>query len=239
VAFTSSTIHGAVGTPADVMAQASYLCIFPSLLAMKFGAALRRPDEALEGTRIDEATSLYNKAGFVAHGDAMLARRGRRAVSVAVFDCADLLEVRNIYGSRMARKLTDRIVRKLSALVAGRGFAARTGPAEFTVVVWGSREKALAAIQRTLGNPSRIELDAGDSEIVLVPWFQVESAGPDIAGVEELYRDLRRDISDMADQEQRHQHHVQRERERHSRPMGVTAVPAHLAPTMPAPLVIS
>lgn len=240
LAFTAVAMLGGGAGLSETMVQATYLCVFPSLLAMKFGASLRRPDETLEGARIDASTALYNKAGFLAHGDEMLAasRRNRRPMSVAVFDCADLIEVRSIYGSRIARKLMERTVRKLGSITVGRGFAARTGPAEFTVVVWGGREKALAAIQRALGNPTRIELDAGDSEIVMVPWFQVEAAGPDIANIEDLYLDLRRDIADMANREQRHQNHVQRERERHSRPMGVYAVPA-VAPTLPAPLVIS
>jgi predicted signal transduction protein with EAL and GGDEF domain len=240
LAFTATALLDGGAALTETFVQAAYLCVFPSLLAMKFGVAMRRADEALESGRIDAPTSLYNKAGFLAHGEEMLAasRRERRSMSVAVFDCADLIEVRSIYGSRIARKLTERIVRKLSGISAGRGFAARTGPAEFTVVVWGGREKALKAIERALGNPMRIELDAGDSEIVLVPWFQVEAAGADVANVEDLYLDLRRDIADMASREQRHQNHVQRERERHSRPMGVQAVPA-LAPTLPAPLVIS
>jgi GGDEF domain-containing protein len=239
-AFTMATLIAGGSGASETLVQAGYLCVFSTLLAMKFGAAMRRADEMLESGRIDAPTALYNKDGFLAHGEEMLAasRRERRPMSVAVFDCADLIEVRSIYGSRIARKLTDRIVRKLSSIAAGRGFAARTGPAEFTVVVRGGREKTLAAIQRALGNPMRIELDAGDSEIVLVPWFQVEAAGPDVANVEDLYLDLRRDIAEMATREQRHQNHVQRERERHSRPMGVQAVPT-LAPTLPAPLVIS
>jgi GGDEF domain-containing protein len=212
--------------PADLAAQAGYLCIFPSLLAMKFGAAMRRPEQVLESERIDAGTGLYNMAGFMAHGNEMLARahRDKRLLSVAVFDCSDLVEVRDIYGSRTARKLMAGLVGKLTRLTAGRGLAARTGPTEFTVVVWGGREKALARIERVLGNPMRIELDAGDSEIVLVPWFQAEAAGLGVGCVEELYQDLRRDISEMAERQQRHVDQVQRERERHSQPMGIGPV---------------
>lgn len=251
VEFTMVCLLTGNGTaPAELMAQASYLCIFPALLAMKFGAVMRRPDEILEAGRIDGSTALYNKAGFTAHGGEMLAEsvRGRRPLSIAVFDCSDLLEVRSIYGSRIARKLLDRIVGKLTKLAGTGGLAARTGAAEFTVVLPMGHEKALAAIERALGNPMRFELDAGDSEIVLVPWFQVEAAGTDTDSVETLYQDLRREIADMAQREQRHQYHCQRERERHSRPMGIAsmpgelgrdAVPTHLAATVPAHLVIS
>ena len=239
---------------ADLLAQGGFLAIFPLLLAMKFGAVMRRPDETLENGRIDGSTAMYNGEGFAAHGDEMLAacKRDGRPLSVVVFDCADLLEVRAIYGSRIARKLIERIARKLSVLSADRGLAARTGPAEFSVVLPGmSREKALAAIQRVLGNPMRIELDAGDSEIVLVPGFLVETAGSDTASVEELHGELRRELARLQQNEQRRQNYLQRERERHSRPMGIVTLPPAdpaetpkaarparpaLAPTLPTPI---
>lgn len=255
VEFAVGSAQAANPAPgADLLAQAGFLCVFPLLLAMKFGAVMRRPDETLESARIDSATALYNHAGFVAHGDEMLAasRGDGRPLSVVVFDCPDLLEVRAIYGSSMARKLMARIVRKLGALTADRGLAARTGATEFTVVLPGmGREKALAAIQRVLGNPMRIELDAGDSEIVLVPDFLVETAGSDTASVEGLHAELRRELARQHDREQRRQHRMTRERERHSRPMGLVAlsdtgaqkaqrpVRAALAPTMSAPLVVT
>ena len=223
---------------ADLFAQAGFLAIFPLLLAMRFGAVMRRPDEALESGRIDSGSALYNQAGFAAHGDEMLAgcRRDGKALTVAVFDCADLLEVRAIYGSGIARTLVERIVRKLGALASDRGLAARTGPAEFTVVLPGmSRDKALAAIQRVLGNPMRIELDAGDSEIVLVPGFLVQTAGSDTASVVELHAELRRGLVRLQETEQRRQHQLQRERERHSRPSALRTVAGN-APAIRGPL---
>ncbi len=171
-------------------------------------------------------------AGFAALGDEMLAscRQGGRALTVAVFDCADLLEVRSIYGSAISRKLTSRIVRKLTAVCGDAGLAARTGPAEFTLVLPGAtHEKALAAIQRVLGNPMRIELDAGDSEIVLVPGFLLQTVGGETGSVTQLHADLRRELARLHAQEERRQHHMQRERERHSRPMGISSLPAQAA----------
>jgi GGDEF domain-containing protein len=231
--FAVGSLQAANPAPAaDLLAQGGFLCIFPLLLAMKFGTVMRRPDEALENGRIDNSTALYNMAGFAAHGDELLAacRRDGRPVSVAVFDCADLLEVRTIYGSRIARKLLARIVRKLTALTADRGFAARTGPAEFTVVLPGlNRDKTLAAIQRVLGSPTRIELDAGDSEIVLVPGFLIETAGSDATSVQELHGELRLELARLQEEEARRHHHMQRERERHSRPMGLAVLPEQRA----------
>jgi len=225
IEFAVASLQAPEAAPAaELMAQGGFLAIFPLLLAMKFGAVMRQPDETLENARIDSSTGLYNRAGFAAHGDEMLAdcQRDGRPLTVAVFDCADLMEVRAIYGNRTARKLAARIARKLSALSVDCGLAARTGPAEFSVVLPGmSREKALAAIHRVLGNPGRIELDAGHSEVVLVPGFLVETAGADTESVEELHGELRRELALQQDYEQRRQHHMQRERERHSRPMRI------------------
>jgi len=253
-AFTMSFLQAPTISAAEFMAHAGSLCIFPLLLAMRFGSVMRGPDEALESGRIDSSTELYNMAGFEVHGGELLAacRRENRPLSVAVFDCADLLEVRTIYGSRITRKLIERITGKLMALCADQGLAARTGPAEFTVVLPGmNREKSLAAIGRVLGTPMRIELDAGDSEIVLVPSFLVETAGPDAAGVQDIYQELRRELTKIEQLEQRRQHYLQRERERHSRPMGMVSLPpaaptkpkkpmrAPLVATMPAPLAVN
>lgn len=226
-------------SPVELLAQGAFLGVFPLMLAMKFGSVMRRPDEALENGRVDSSTALYNMQGLKELGDEMLsaAQRDHRPVAVAVFDCADLLEVRTIYGSRIARKLLARIVRKLMSVTADRGLAARTGPAEFTVVLPGmTREKALAAIQKVLGNPSRIELDAGDSEIVLVPSFLIEASATDTESIDELYRDLRRELLQISQDEQRRHHHMRRERERHSRPMPLHSQPSPEQATRPASL---
>jgi diguanylate cyclase (GGDEF)-like protein len=250
LAFTLSFVQGPLpGSLAEFMAHAGFLCIFPLLLAMRFGAVMRAPDDVLEHERIDNSTELYNKTGFTVHGDDLLAacRRDNRPLSVAVFDCADLLEVRSIYGSRVARKLIARIAGKLNSLSGDHGLAARTGPAEFSVVLPGmAREKALAAIARVLGSPLRIELDAGDSEIVLVPNFLVERAGADTGSVDEIHQELQRELAQIGDQQQRRCQYLQRERERHSRPM-IDALDSEspktrgthvdIARTMPAPLV--
>lgn len=210
----------------QLIGQGGFLAIFPLFLTMKFGAVMRRPDDTLENGRIDGSTALYNQAGFAAYGNEMLAECNGdgEPLSVAVFDCRDLLEVRAIYGNRMARRLADRIVCKLSDLSVEHGLAARTGSAEFSVVLPGmGRERALAAIHRVLGNPLRIEMDAGDSEIVLVPGFMVETVEINTTSVEELQGELRSELAWQQEQEQRRQHHMKRERHHHSRLMDVQA----------------
>jgi len=236
----------ALGSPSEFMVRAGFLCIFSLLLAMRFGAALRAPDEALETGRIDGSTSLYNMAGLMAHGNCLLAacHRDKRPLTVAVFDCADLIEVREIYGSRIARKLMERTVSKFNILCADHGLAARTGPAEFTVVLPGAdREKALAAIARVLGSPTRIELDAGDSEIVMVPGYRVRTAADTESCVAQVHQELRHELTQIEHTEQLRRRYLQRERESHSKPAGLRATGAapspHDASTMPAPLVIS
>ncbi|MEP6790867.1 MAG: GGDEF domain-containing protein [Ramlibacter sp.] len=222
------------------------------LMAMKLGAVVRRSTDEREG-RIDRCTGLHNRAGLLAHGDELLdaCRREQRGLSMAVIDCSDLLEVRAIYGNQVSRKLLERIVRKLEAAAGERGFAARTGVAEFTLVLPMSRDKARHAIRRVLGNPARIELDAGDSEIVLVPDIVVESASPETKSTSVLYQALSLDLAHMKENEQRRQHYLQRERERHSRPMSLPfaqdsrprrtprSVSMAQAATMPAPLQMS
>jgi GGDEF domain-containing protein len=237
--FTIGSVETLSLSAADLLAKGAFLCIFPLLLAMKFGAVMRRPDEVLESGRVDAGTGLYNKAGFSAHGAEMLAeaRRENRPLAVAVFDCADLLEVRTIYGGRMARKLMGRIVSKLTSLAADRGLAARTGPAEFTVVLPAmGRDKALAAIQRVLGKPTRIELEAGDSEIVLVPNFVVDAIGTDTTAIEGIYEDLRAELSQIGRDDESRKTSLRRERERHSRPMPLHSQPSPAEATRPVSL---
>jgi GGDEF domain-containing protein len=232
---------------ADLAVSGGFLAVFPLLLAVKFGAMMRQPDEALEEGRIDGSTSLFNKAGLLAYGEDLLAacRGERRPLSMAVFDCADLLEVRSIYGRQVSRKLMARTARKFAALAGDRGIAARTGPAQFTVVFPGlGRDKALQAIERVLGHPPRIEYDAGDSEIVLVPEYKVEGAC-DATSLQDLYRRLGEALADTREFEQRRRAWLQRRRERHSRPMELHAAPGQpccdagprrAAATLPVPL---
>jgi GGDEF domain-containing protein len=178
---------------------------------------------------VDSHTALPNYDGLRERGDALLetCRRAGKPLAVAVFDCADVLEVRAIYGNDVARQLTRRVVRRLSASVTPGGFAARTGPAEFALVLPGlGRAQALAHIQRVLGKTAQFELDMGGNEIVIAPDYLVESGSSDLASVVELHEELRREISRRQAAEQDRHHRMQRERERHSRPMGLAPMPA-------------
>jgi GGDEF domain-containing protein len=178
--------------------------------------------DTFQPQHIDPGTALLNGAGFRWHGDRALesSRDADRALAIVVFDCSDLLEIREIYGSRISRMVMERMVAKLRAATPAAGFAARTGQAEFTIVMPGCKaQKALRKIQRVFGCPARVEMDAADSEIVMIPDFRVDIAGTDTGNIDELRAELGRDIGRARKAEERRQRHLQRERESHSRPM--------------------
>lgn len=170
--------------------------------------------------------SLLNMGGLAAEGNRRLAdcRRAGKPLTVAVFDFPDLLEVRAIYGNAVFARLRVEVVHALEAMAGRRGVAARMGPARFAVVLPGQdRERALEVIARVLGSPSRIEYDAADSEIVLVPEFLVETVPAHASSVPTVCRGLGAEIDRMRDLQARREHHMQRDRERHSRPFALPA----------------
>lgn len=213
------------------------------------GDWMRRVDARLEAHCIDPATRLCTLPGLLSYGEELLASRSQPAATLAVFDCSDLLEVRRIYGNRIARILIVRLAGKLAEIAGERGLAARTGPAEFAVLLPGTgRERAVQAVQQVLGTPSRIEYEAGHSEIVLVPEVLLGQAGEDEDNLAALHRLLSRKLAQAREHEAQRRRYLRRERERHSRPMPLAAAkraaapaPAtrpELPPTMPLPLPV-
>jgi GGDEF domain-containing protein len=181
---------------------------------------MQRLVRPISGDATDRSTGLYNRAGlFAAARDAIHRRAADAPVGMVVLEFTDLREVYQIYGSAIARKVVARIIRRLKVLQGSRGFTGRTGQSQFTVVLPGStQEEAMKQVQRALGKPARVEFDAGDSEIVLVPHVLVDSAEPGTA-VHELYRDMSLELSQIQKNEMRRLHWLASERERHSRPM--------------------
>jgi GGDEF domain-containing protein len=222
--FTLAALWLGHDTLSSLAARGAFLLILPMLLAMQLGVMLRRCAERVESARRDSSTGLYNRVGIMMHGNILLAscRKHRRELTLAVFDCNDLVEARTVYGKRVSRKLIAGIVRKLTLLAADQGVAARTGPTQFAVALPMSRDKAVHAIERLLGNPCRFELEGGEGEVVLVPNLMVES----IAGagtLERLFAAMCRGLARIQEEEARRQRYLQRERERHSRPMPLQA----------------
>jgi diguanylate cyclase (GGDEF)-like protein len=168
----------------------------------------------------DRSTGLYNRAGlFAAANEALRLRAAGAPVSMLVLDFGDLREVYEIYGKAVAQEVLTRIVRGVRAVAGVRGYAGRMGPAQFAVVLPGARpEKTLRIVQRALAMPARVEFDAGDSEIVLVPELLVDMAEPGAESIQPLYREMCHEIARMQKSVQRHEHRLASERERHSRP---------------------
>ncbi|MES2937949.1 MAG: diguanylate cyclase [Pseudomonadota bacterium] len=189
---------------------------------------------------LDEATQLYNPRGLAERGGEILriARAEKRPVSLVVLDFNDMVEVRHIYGREISCKLLARVVRKLEAIAGRHGIAARMDKAQFAVVLPGmDRERAQAAVHRVLGRPCRVEFDAGDSEIVLVPDVMAETAAPDVETIDELHAEVLHGLLEMRAGELRRQHYLQRERERHSRPMGLPpALDGHASGALARPV---
>jgi GGDEF domain-containing protein len=181
---------------------------------------LLQPVRPVSSHARDHSTGLYNRAGlFFAARDAIHRRAADAPVGMVVLEFADLREVYQIYGSTIARKVVARIVRRLKVMQGSRGFAGRTGPSQFTVILPGStQEHVMKQVERALGTPARVEFDAGDSEIVLVPHLLMDSAEPG-ATVQDLYREMSLELSEIQKNEMRRLHWLTSQRERHSRPM--------------------
>lgn len=196
----------------------------------------------------DDASGLYNCAGLMASGGALLdeARCADRALGLIVFDFNDMPEVRAIYGTRIANALGQQIVKKLKAIAGVQGLVARTGRTQFAVLLPGhGRERALKAVQRVLGHPARVELDSHGEEIVLVPDLAADNIAPGDELIAQLHGEMLRELAQQRVDEDRRCHYLQRERERHSRPMHLVSLPpqgavplARHAKTVPMPLSV-
>lgn len=196
----STAVLGDVGA-AD-LAQAGFLLVFPLVLSMPFGEAMRKPDEQMEQGRVDSSTGLLNREGLMTHGDVLLreCRREKRPATIAVFGCEDLVAARETFGRKAGHKLLQELVSRLQAIAGSRGLVARTGPAEFTLMLPAlNRDKALQAIARQLGNPLRVELLVNGDEVVIAPVLVVETVGAAEASIEGACADLCADLRRIQD----------------------------------------
>lgn len=173
---------------------------------------------------VDPGTGLFNRAGlFAAAHRAIRDRQAGVPVAIVVLDFADLREVCDIYGMPIARKVVAKAVRRLRTVAGWHGLVGRTGPSQFTVVLPGATEdKAMRMVRRGLGKPARVEFDAGDSEIVLVPDLLVDVLEPGADKVQDVYREMSQELARTQRDERRRLNWLASERERHSRPMSMT-----------------
>lgn len=182
---------------------------------------LARPFRVIPAAALDQSTGVYNRSGlFAAAEEAVRVRPEGTPVSVVVVECSDLRELYQVYGKTISRKVAGRVVRRLRMMAGLDGLVGRTGPTEFTVVMPGATEdKAIRNLQRVLGKPARVEFDAGDSEIVLVPDLLVDSVDTGCETVQARQRAMSRELARILRNERRRLDFLTSERERHSQPM--------------------
>ncbi|MBX3659294.1 MAG: diguanylate cyclase [Ramlibacter sp.] len=201
------------------------------------GSLLRRPAGQTAKDQCDASTGLYNQPGFLVEGDRTLAAcaRAHQPASLVVFDCADLHELRALYGAVISRRVMARLIARLTDIAGERGLVARTAPTEFALLLPGAgRDKAIAAIRRVLGRSGCVEYDGGDSEIVVVPDFLVEVVCQDDGLLGAALVRMRRDLRQRRSHEAHRQQYLTRERERHSRPANLMPhSPMREQPAMP------
>lgn len=209
--FEPTTVEQGTGLlPAPTHAHAGARSLWGGLRRLLGRGALRWRDGQ---------TALLSRHGLIERGETRLLESRHVGAALAVFDFRDLLELRGIYGDAVASDVQQRLVAKLQRLAGRTGLAARTGPAQFAVLLPGlDREQAIDAAHRVLGCPCRIEHELPDDDLVLVPEVVVDVCVAAPGAVRTLYGRLSVTLARHRDAEERRRLHLRRERERLVRP---------------------
>jgi diguanylate cyclase (GGDEF)-like protein len=205
--------------------ESALFAALASLFALSRAAAEHGRLLAARGW-VDAATGMCNRHGLAALGEGLLqrARARRRPVSLLVLDFAELAEVRALYGRAAAEQVLLRVAGRVESIAGPRGLAARTGQAQFAVLLPGlSRAGAMERLNRILGNPGRIEVEVARDEVVLVPEVLAEMAAADLESVDELFCEMATQVALQRDFERRRHQWLRREGRRHSRPAPLAA----------------
>lgn len=227
----SSQARPGRATAASLLAPAAaFLSSLPVLSLRRIVGLVPVP-----GARTDGSTGLPNESRMLKLGEDLLARArtADQAFTVAIFDFADLVEARSIYGAEVRDLLLHKLVRELRAVVGRTGVAGRTGKTEFTLVFPGLElDEAHDAIRAALGRPACVEFEIGGDEIMLVPDILVQDAGTEAFGhsFARWHARARATLKAQQNREILRRRRIQRDRERHSRPMPVFYDPAGRAP---------
>lgn len=154
-----------------------------------------RPKTAISA---EQKKWLRDKQAMLVAGNEMLGRcrRDNQPLSVVVFSVDNLPQLKSVFGRDVARQFVSKALARLSGMATEKGLAARTGATVFTVLLPGlGHDRAVALVHETLGNPCRIELNAGENDAVLVPVFMVKTVNKETASIEDVYQAMRRNIS--------------------------------------------
>lgn len=166
-----------------------------------------------------------NLAAQFAAADRLLSRADEEGcpVTVLVLELNDLPEVEYLFGARLAKHAVAKTSTKLRQ-VAGRG--GTTLPIDSVtsaVILPGVESKdVLERMQAQFGKPCCLELDDEAEDVVLVPDFALQTVDGPAPSFERLVAALRRQIEDARSSTQRREDYLKRERESHTRPMGLT-----------------
>ena len=132
---------------------------------------------ALRPCRSSASSRAADRAGTDAvFGAARAMLAGTRPCTMLMFQLGDLPELECVFGTRAAREALAGMEGRLARLAGRNGFAARTAPTLFTVVLpIGTPENALAAARVVFGRTCCLELQVGGDEIMLVPDLAVHA----------------------------------------------------------------
>lgn len=116
-------------------------------------------------------------ASMLAAGEKMLvnARRLDRPLSVLVLHLPDLPEVELVFGSDAAGQVMDVVMTHLMNIAKANGFASRTAPDMFTLLMPVQAEVVVTAIHARLGKPCCIDFELDGQEILVVPEVMVRT----------------------------------------------------------------
>ncbi len=189
-ALASWMVPAAGGWPV-ALASAGAL-IATSVLSLNFGRSLRQSDEQSESALRDGRTMLYNESGFFIHGAVLLdeARRAGKPFSMVLLSGADLRDIPELLGRKVANDLFNQAVQAIGS-IPGDGIAARVDAVEFALLLPGvPGERAAVLVKQRLGDPPQLLVHIEGKPIVIVLDMAIAQAREKGQSIEELYDSL-------------------------------------------------
>jgi hypothetical protein len=127
---------------------------------------------------MQEVRPMKQDSSGLASLEKALAGCDTRHVSLVLLHIEDLTELRIVCGSAVFRTAVETIHHVLGRAARGHGFAARTGPTDYSLVLPELyKREAQALVNAQMGRPPRFEFDAEGEEFVLVPEVAVDLLG--------------------------------------------------------------
>ena len=150
-----------------------------------------RPGPAAPSTEeaLDSRTGLQQPSALATWGDSLLRKTQGRSepLSLLLFDFHDLLEVDELYGTLVRRRLLSVIGARLRRLAGRKGLAVRLDATRFVVLLPGmGRDTAMDRIASRLGKPCSFELEGSHDEVMVLPSLSVVSTTTSTDSVAQL-----------------------------------------------------